>query len=314
MNGVIIGRFMPPHRGHQYLLEFAHNYVDELYVLVCTLSSEPIPGELRFQWMRELFPRDHIIHITEEIPEASRGAPNAEQIWAESVREAVNAPVDHVFASESYGYPLAQALGAQYVPVDPAREIFPVSASLIRQDPQNYWEFIPEPVRPYFTRRVAVLSDTEALRPAARLLAKHFDTVFVNDYARFAGTGEHLSGATVIGTDGERAGYPSGPRPLDPAELRRAQHAAEEALARHARRLLFCERSDASYEELSRYDMILVGAEKGAGPASGGAGRRVEETLQRLSEEGRAVVRFSEVSDASLELLTESVSGELLHP
>ena len=317
MNGVIIGRFMPPHRGHQYLIEFAHNYVDELYVLVCTLSSEPISGELRYNWMKELFPRDHIIHITEEIPEASRGAPNAEQIWAESVREAVNVPVDHVFASESYGSPLAAALGAQYIPVDPAREIFPVSASLIRQDPYSYWEFIPEPVRPYFIRRVAVLSDSEALRPTARLLARHFNTVFVNDYARFAGTGEHLSGAAVIDNSGaavERAGYPSGPRPLDPAELHRAQHAAEEALARHARRLLFCERSEASYEELSRYDMILVGAEEGERPASGGAGRGVDETLQRLSEEGRPVVRFGGLSDASLELLTESVSGELLHP
>lgn len=312
MNGVIIGRFMPPHRGHQYLIEFAHNYVDELYILVCTLSSEPIPGELRYRWMKELFPRDHIIHITEEIPEASRGAPNAEQIWAESVREAVDAPVDHVFASESYGYPLAEALGARYVPVDPAREVFPVSATLIRQDPQSYWEYIPEAVRPYFTRRVAVLSPSEAFHPAARLLASHFGTVFVNDYARFA-TGQASEG---------------GPSPLDPAELRRAQHAAEEALARHARGILFCERNHASYEELSRYDMILAGEggdlgaddaqrvdEPASEPKTGGpedGGRRYEELLRGLSDAGLPVVRFSELSDASLTILAESVSSELL--
>ena len=289
MNGVIIGRFMPPHRGHQYLVEFAHNYVDDLYVLVCTLSSEPIPGQLRFQWMKELFPRDHIIHITEEIPEASRGAPNAEQIWAESVREAVNNPVDHVFASESYGSPLAEALGARFVPVDPAREVFPVSASLIRQDPYSYWRFVPEPVRPYFTRRVAVITNSDSLHPTTRLLADHFETVFVNDYARFVAR--------------DSAGT------LDPAEQRRAQHAAEEALARHARGLLFCERGAESYEELSRYDMILA---EGPEHAASGESHELEEVLDRLAKEGRPIVRFKELSESSLGRIEEAVASELL--
>lgn len=290
---------MPPHRGHQYLVEFAHNYVDELYVLVCTLSSEPIPGELRYQWMKELFPRDHIIHITEEIPEASRGAPKAEQIWAKSVREAVGLPVDHVFASESYGSPLANALGARFVPVDPAREAFPVSASLIRQNPHAYWPFIPEAVRPYFTRKVAVVTHSEALHSATRLLANRFDTLFVNDYARF------------VARDATGA--------LDPAEQRRAQHAAEKALARHARGLLFCERSAASYEELSRYDMVLAEAPAnesavpaGAPDATDAAGR--QELLRRLEQEGRPVVRFNELSDRSLERVEEAVASELLRP
>ncbi|MFP4426964.1 MAG: adenylyltransferase/cytidyltransferase family protein [Spirochaetaceae bacterium] len=292
MNGVIIGRFMPPHRGHQYLVEFAHNYVDDLYVLVCTLSSEPIPGELRFHWMKELFPRDHIIHITEEIPEASRGEPDAERIWAESVRKAVSAPVDHVFASESYGSPLAEALGARFVPVDPAREVFPVSASLIRQDPYSYWRFIPEPVRPYFTRRVAVLTYSDALHPAARLLADHFETVFVNDYARFVAR--------------DSAGS------LDAAEQRRAQHAAEEALARHARGILFCERGAASFEELSRYEMIL--AEGAVERAASEERPEVEDTLNRLAVEGRSVIRFNELSEGSLKRLGEAVTRELLRP
>lgn len=315
---------MPPHRGHQYLVEFAHNYVDELYVLVCTLSSEPILGELRYEWMKELFPRDYIIHITEEIPEASRGAPEAEQIWAESVRKAVNAPVDHVFASESYGSPLAAALGARFIPVDPAREAFPVSASLIRQDPLSYWQFIPEPVRPYFTRRVAVVTHSEALHPAARLLANHFDTVFVNDYARFVSRAS-AAGRGPAGGRGQAGAL--NPGALDPGEVRKAQHAAEDALARHARRLLFCERGSASYEELSRYEMILAEepsgredpaahehhgmAEPGSQSDHSDAESR-EEILARLAREGRPVIRFNELSESSLGRIEEAVASELL--
>ncbi|MFW6214827.1 MAG: adenylyltransferase/cytidyltransferase family protein [Alkalispirochaetaceae bacterium] len=292
MNGVIIGRFMPPHRGHQYLVEFAHNYVDELYVLVCTLTSEPIPGELRYQWMRELFPRDTIIHITEEIPEASRGMPKAEAIWARSVREAVAAPIDHVFASESYGAPLAEALSATYVPVDPAREIFPVSATLIRQDPYACWEFIPEVVRPYFTRRCCVVAHSRALHPAAQLLAKQLETVFVNDYGRFVATGSAGSSAKR----GEGGGV----------DILRAQAAAEEALARHARGVLFCERGEATYEELSRYDMILAEESEATPP-------RMEESYSRLSREGTPVLRFSELSEGALSQMRNAVEVTLLN-
>ena len=286
MNGVIIGRFMPPHRGHQYLVEFAHNFVDDLYVLVCTLSSEPIPGELRYRWMTELFPRDHIIHITEEIPEASRGAPNAEQIWAHSVREAVQEPIHHVFASEQYGSPLAEALGAAFVPVDPAREIFPVSASLIRQDPYTHWSYIPEPVRPYFTRRVAVVTSSETLRPATRLLAKQFKTVFVNDYSRFVREGSVSAR-------------------LDATELRRAQTAAEEALARHARRLLFCDRQEVEEQDRARYDMVVA-------EESGALTKESEAALERVGAQGTPVLRFGEISDSSLSRIAEAVEAELL--
>ena len=156
-HGVIIGRFMPPHAGHQYLVDFGRNLCDRLTVLVCTLSSEPIPGELRYRWMQELFPDVHMVHITEEIPEASKDSPTAIPIWAETVRAYLSATPTYVFASEDYGAPLAAELGARFVPVDPARRQFPVSATMIRENPLANWDYIPEPVRPYFLRRVSVV-------------------------------------------------------------------------------------------------------------------------------------------------------------
>jgi HTH-type transcriptional regulator, transcriptional repressor of NAD biosynthesis genes len=53
--GFILGKFLPPHNGHKYLIDFARNYADELVVQVGTLKREPISGELRFQWMKEMF-------------------------------------------------------------------------------------------------------------------------------------------------------------------------------------------------------------------------------------------------------------------
>ncbi|HNV70453.1 MAG TPA: adenylyltransferase/cytidyltransferase family protein, partial [Candidatus Ozemobacteraceae bacterium] len=45
--GLIIGKFLPPHRGHQFLIDFARRHCRKLTVLVCTLQREPIPGRLR---------------------------------------------------------------------------------------------------------------------------------------------------------------------------------------------------------------------------------------------------------------------------
>ena len=66
--GMLLGKFLPPHLGHVYLGEFAGCYVDHLTIVVGSLTREPIPGELRFRWMRELFPANHVVHLTDDLP------------------------------------------------------------------------------------------------------------------------------------------------------------------------------------------------------------------------------------------------------
>ena len=152
--GVIIGRFMPPHHGHSYLIDFARNFTADLTVFVCTLPSEPIRGDLRYRWMRELFPTVRMVHITEEIPGAARSSDGAQDIWASAILQHLESAPEYVFASEEYGVGLAAALGARFVPVDPRRSLFPISAAMIRSDPLAHWEYIPANVRPYFVCRV----------------------------------------------------------------------------------------------------------------------------------------------------------------
>src|SRR5690349_11085723 len=67
--GMILGKFMPPHRGHQHLIDFARERVGHLTILVCSLEREPIPGRLRAEWMRELYTDARVIHVTDENPQ-----------------------------------------------------------------------------------------------------------------------------------------------------------------------------------------------------------------------------------------------------
>lgn len=213
---------MPPHTGHQYLIRFAQEYAGKLDLFVCTLASEPIPGAIRYEWMRELFPAAKVTHITDEIPEAARDQEGAEEIWARSLRRRMDHDPAYVFASESYGLALASALGAEFVPVDPQRSVFPVSAGMIRDDPFEYWQYIPDAVRPYFARRVVVLGDHEEASQMCSRLAREFSTISATDYTEFVRRTSFKSPAT-----GGRIA------------AAKAQIASENALLGSANRILF---------------------------------------------------------------------------
>src|SRR5690606_31042793 len=67
--GFVLGKFMPPHAGHVYLCDFGRAYVEELTILVCSLPDDLIPGKLRFQWMKEMFPTARVVHCEEIVPQ-----------------------------------------------------------------------------------------------------------------------------------------------------------------------------------------------------------------------------------------------------
>lgn len=222
--GMLLGKFMPPHMGHVYLAEFAQGYVDDLTVVVCSLEREPIPGDLRYTWMQELFPRVRVVHITDDLPQEPSEHPDFWDLWEAALRRVLPHPITHVFASEPYGEKLAQVLGGTYIPVDVARTAVPISATEIRKDPMVHWSYLPRPVRPYFLKRVSVFGpESTGKTTLASALAHQFKTVWVPEYAR-TWLEHHPSQAPFI--------------PEDFRTIAKGQIASEDALARNAERLL----------------------------------------------------------------------------
>jgi HTH-type transcriptional repressor of NAD biosynthesis genes len=223
--GLVLGKFMPPHAGHVYLCEFARRWVDELTIVVGTLQAEPIPGELRFAWMRELFPFDRVVCLTDENPQDPSEHPEFWSIWRASLERVLPARPDVVFASEAYGEKLAETLGARFVAVDPARSIVPASGTAIRESPLRHWGQIPRCVRPHFVRRVSIVGpESTGKTTLAQRLAERFETVWVPEWAR---TMLERRGGSLDG--------------LDWTEIVRGQIASEEARARDANRVLICD-------------------------------------------------------------------------
>ena len=187
--GVIIGKFLPPHLGHFHLIASAARQVQELTVLVCTLKRECIPGRLRYEWLREmceeLGPGVRVLHSDSEVPQEPHEDPNFYAIWREKIYAEAPPPLDLLFSSEEYGWPLARALGCEHRPVDIGRVTIPVSATKIRTEPAKHWAFVPVSVRPWMVKRVLLYGpeSTGKTTMAARL-AQHYNTVWAPEWAR----------------------------------------------------------------------------------------------------------------------------------
>lgn len=219
--GLVLGKFLPPHLGHLYLCEFARAQVERLCVVVGAQPPEPVPGALRLSWMRALMPDCEVVLLDRTMPQYPHEHPDFWALWRAALREVAPFEPELLFASEDYGRPLAEVLGARFVPLE--RRALPVSGTLIRDDPWSGWRWLPRVVRPHYLKRVCVFGpESTGKSTLARQLAERFDTRWVPEYAR-----------TLIESQGGT---------LEEADIPRiaaGQLAAERALARSANRLLF---------------------------------------------------------------------------
>ncbi len=143
--GLVIGKFYPPHRGHKYLIDTATSQCKKVTVIVCWKPSEVIPGNIRAKWIKHIHPNAEVelLHDYQLDDDDSKG-------WAKFTIDYLGYVPDAVFTSEDYGDPYAKFMGATHVEVDKARTTFPVSGTLVRSNPQKYFNYLEPCVKEYF--------------------------------------------------------------------------------------------------------------------------------------------------------------------
>lgn len=222
--GLIVGKFYPPHRGHRYLIESALAQVDELHVIICERPCEEPSGSLRASWLREIHPDVRVLLIEDRLD------PDDSRAWAEHSIRWLGFVPDVAFTSEDYGERFAHFMGCEHVLVDRARAAVPVSGTDVRANPFSCWEFIDPPVRAYYARRVCLLgAESTGKTTLTERLARHYRTVWVPEYGREVAERKLA----------EEGGYNW--RSEEFVEIAQEQAAREEAAARQANRVLFCD-------------------------------------------------------------------------
>ena len=189
--GFLLGKFMPPHAGHMALIRTARALVDELTVLVCWLPDDPIAGEARLAWLRELLPDCRVLGHGDSVPQAPGDSPDFWPVWRGIVAAAHPEPIDYLFAGEDYGAELAQQVGGLFVPLggrvlglvdDPLSGL---SASAVRADPAAHWALLPRPVQTHYRRTICLHgAESTGKTTLAAQLAAETRAITVSEYGR----------------------------------------------------------------------------------------------------------------------------------
>ena len=178
---------MPLHFGHIALIRFAASQCDELIVSMTYKPNDPIDGPLRFGWIQEYFKHDPKIKPNislDDFDQESLPIEERMKLWVEFIKKKFQ-PIDMIFSSEEYGDLFAKELGVQHVSFDLRRKLTPVSSSKIRHEPFQYWQFIPNVVRPYYVKKICFYGpESTGKSTMARQLAEIYDTEFVPEVAK----------------------------------------------------------------------------------------------------------------------------------
>ncbi|MEO7934443.1 MAG: AAA family ATPase [Chthoniobacterales bacterium] len=221
--GVVIGKFLPPHLGHHFLIDTALLRCAVVVVIVCEKPSDPVPGNLRQEWLQEMHPAADIRLIDDRYDE------NDSRVWAANTIRWLGRAPDVVFTSEQYGDAYAAHMNCRHVMVDHARQTVPCSGTMVRNNPLDQWEHLSSPVRGWYAKRIVVLgAESTGTTTLAQALAEHFKTTWVAEYGREYSFEKQVRGETEWKTD-------------EFHEIAQEQTCRENLAAREANRFLFCD-------------------------------------------------------------------------
>jgi HTH-type transcriptional regulator, transcriptional repressor of NAD biosynthesis genes len=184
----VFGKFMPFHKGHEAMINFALTQCDFLSVLVCCSDKETMPAAWRVQWIKQTYlhdPRVEVLpYLYEEasLPSTSVASETVSFVWAKEFRRLFP---DHsiVVTAEPYGDMVAGFMGITHIPFSKRQHT--VSATDLRQDLFEHWNYLPDSVKATLVTKVVVLgTESTGKTTMATRLAAYFDGQMIAEAGR----------------------------------------------------------------------------------------------------------------------------------
>ena len=152
--GVIIGKFLPLHNGSLTLCKVAQTLSDNLVIIILNAQNDPIPLELRINWLKQEFPKAMIEKISEEnlFPDEDKV-----NFILSSISKKLVTCKFHIYSSNAYIANLAEKLRLKFTVLDPNRLAQNIISKSILCDPYNQWFDMPFSVRLSLIKRVVLI-------------------------------------------------------------------------------------------------------------------------------------------------------------
>lgn len=186
----VFGKFLPFHKGHEAMINFALSKCDFLTVLVCCSDKENISDTVRSSWIQKTFENEKKVevrtfnYLESELPNTSETSKEVSEIWADIFKKQLP-DYSLLITSEEYGNFVAVFMNIQHIAFDIPKKLFPVSATAVRNDVFANWNFLPNSVKPDFAIKVVILgTESTGKTTLTEKLAKHFNCSLVLEAAR----------------------------------------------------------------------------------------------------------------------------------
>jgi NadR type nicotinamide-nucleotide adenylyltransferase len=195
--GLVVGKFSPLHKGHEFLIEESLKRCDHLTII--SYSNPEFAGchaLARQEWITKLFPGVdcHVLDPNffpwREMPK-NDASDIEQQEYLAWVLAVLSCKPDVIFCSEPWGKPCAETLSrllgypveAEIIDIERAR--VPISATMIRSDPDRYRNYMSDVVAASFIKKIVFLGgESSGKTTLARILAGVFNTNWVHEYGR----------------------------------------------------------------------------------------------------------------------------------
>lgn len=162
---LVIGKFMPLHKGHVSLINFATSQAEEVVVYATANKNECISLEQRLSWLREtMFNRDECVHIRglkyddTVLNSSSQSDMQSSIDWADFLKHNVFDfnEIDVIIGSEQYVKYMADYIGIDYIIYDENRVNITISATSIKSDIFTYWDYLPPAVKQTYAHHICI--------------------------------------------------------------------------------------------------------------------------------------------------------------
>lgn len=192
--GICFGTYAPLHQGHLDVIFRAKKECDGVIVIVCGFDGDRgekagIPLNERFKCIKEFFRSDPLVkvHCISDSELGLAPYPNGWKKWLEEFERLYNLTTDvkerlWYVGEEDYKYQL-ELRSEKAILLD--RSENPISATLIRNNPLKYWNYITHPFKKYFSTNILITGTaSEGKSTLVEDLGKYFNTVFSYEWAK----------------------------------------------------------------------------------------------------------------------------------
>lgn len=193
-NGILFGRYLPPHRGHMFHIAQASTLVNELTVVIledeardrsiCEQNQIPyIDGKKRLRWMSEQL--QDINHIKINLVKLLNSA-DPHKVEA-AVKNQLNEKFEVMFVKKEEDLVRYHKIfvDSEHI-VLPNRNIrFPLISSDILSKPLSHWNYLLGSARPHFVKRILITgTESSGKTTLIKTLGKLYNTSWCEEVGR----------------------------------------------------------------------------------------------------------------------------------